>query len=98
MTPDGHIGADEQALRYRYAFKTLTFEGVTVGNPNIEILPNVMNRNADQSHKMNTNIERNSDDVALPVVIVGMDVLAKLHLYFAFKERKLYITEAAAQN
>ena len=95
MTADGHIGKDENAVRYRYPFKTLTFEGVTVGNPKVRILPNVMNRNADQSHKMNTNIGRNSDDVALPEAIVGMDVLSKLHLYFAFKERKLYITEAA---
>src|SRR5262249_7530990 len=64
MVADGHIGNDENAVRYRYPFKTLTFEGVTVGNPKVEILPNVMNRNADQSHKMNSLIERHSDDVA----------------------------------
>ena len=96
MTPAGHLGSDEQAVIYTYPFKTLTFEGVTIGNPKIAILPNIMGKNADQTHKMNTLIGRNSDDIALPEVIVGMDVLAKLHLYFAFKEHKLYITEAAA--
>lgn len=94
MVADGHLGTDETAVRYRYPFKTLTFEGVTVGNPKVAILPNIMNRNADQSHKMNSLIERHSDDLALPEVIVGMDVLSKLHLYFAFKEKRLYITEA----
>jgi predicted aspartyl protease len=96
MTPAGHLGSDEQAVIYTYSFKTLTFEGVTVTNPRIAVLPNIMGKNADQTHKMNTLIARNSDDIALSEVIVGMDVLAKLHLYFAFKEHKLYITEASA--
>jgi predicted aspartyl protease len=96
MTPAGHLGSDEQAVIYTYPFKTLTFEGITVTNPKIAVLPNVMGKNADQTHKINTLIGRNSDDVALSEVIVGMDVLAKLHLYFAFKEHKLYITEASA--
>ena len=97
MVANGHIGTDENAVRYRYAFKTLTFEGVTVANPGVEILPNIMNRNADPNHKINSLIERHSDDVALPEAIVGMDVLSKLHLYFAFKEKKLYITEASKE-
>lgn len=96
MVPDGHLGNDEQAVVYTYPFRTLSFEGVTISNPKVRILPNIMGRNADQSHKMNTLIGRNSDDIALPEVIVGMDVLTKLHLYFAFKEHKLYITEASA--
>ena len=37
-----------------------------------------------------------SDDLKLPEVIVAMDVLRKLHLYFAFKEKRLYLTEASA--
>jgi Aspartyl protease len=96
VTPDGHLGNDEHATVYAYPFKTLTFEGVTISNPKVRILPNVMGKNADQTHKVNTLIGRNSDDIALSEVIVGMDVLAKLHLYFAFKEHKLYITEASA--
>ena len=41
-------------------------------------------------------IKRVSDDVTLPEVIVGMDVLRKLHMYMAFKERRLYLTEAGS--
>lgn len=103
LTPDsqdvkqeGHLGDQEKAAIYSYPFKTLTFEGVAVSNPHVRILADVMNMRADQSYKMNSLIERNSDSITLPEVIVGMDVLSKLHLYFAFQEHKLYITEAGA--
>ena len=37
------------------------------------------------------------ENIKLPQIIVGMDVLSKLHVYFAQGEKKLYITEASAQ-
>lgn len=96
VKPEGHLGDQERAKMYSYPFKTLTFEGVTINNPKVRIMADVMGLNADRSHKMNSLIQRNSDDVSLPEVIIGMNVLAKLHLYFAFQEHKLYITEAGA--
>ena len=36
------------------------------------------------------------EGLKLPEVIVGMDGLTKLHVYFAQGERKLYITDAGA--
>jgi hypothetical protein len=33
----------------------------------------------------------------IPDMLIGMDVLRKLHLYIAFGEAKLYVTDAAAQ-
>lgn len=96
VKPEGHLGEEERAKMYSYPFKTLTFEGVTISNPKVRILADVMGTNADRSNKMNSLIQRNSDDVSLPEVIIGMNVLAKLHLYFAFQEHKLYITEAGA--
>ncbi|MGH6829392.1 MAG: aspartyl protease family protein [Rhizomicrobium sp.] len=35
-------------------------------------------------------------EVSMPDVIIGMDVLRHLHVYFAAKERKLYITDAVS--
>lgn len=96
VKPEGNLGDQERAKMYSYPFKTLTFEGVTINNPKVRILADVMGINADRSNKMNSLIQRNSDDVSLPEVIIGMNVLAKLHLYFAFQEHKLYITEAGA--
>ena len=55
LTPDsdgmkvvGHLGNDEKALVYTYPFKTLTdSEGITVKNPQIRILTDIVNKNAD---------------------------------------------------
>ena len=37
-----------------------------------------------------------SDTVSVPDVIIGMDVLRHLHVYFAAKEKRLYITDAVS--
>jgi hypothetical protein len=39
---------------------------------------------------------RDSDN-NLPGIILGMNVLSRLHVYIAYKEAKLYITAAAVQ-
>jgi len=36
------------------------------------------------------------DSLSIPDVIIGMDVLRHLHVYFAAKERRLYITDAVS--
>lgn len=33
-----------------------------------------------------------------PTMLIGMNVLHKLHLYIAFKERKLYVTAGSDQT
>jgi hypothetical protein len=103
LTPDsdgmkavGHLPGDEKAVIYEHSFQTLTFEGVTVNNPQIQILTDVVNKNADHSNQTGSLIKKASDDLTLPEVIVGMDVLRKLHLYLALKEKKLYLTEASS--
>jgi len=35
-----------------------------------------------------------SDDVVFPALLIGMDVLRHLHVYYATKEKRLYISEA----
>lgn len=66
----------------QYPFKALTFQGVTVNNPAIILVPD------DKSQIMGRN--------SAPQMIVGMGVLRHLHLYIAFKERKIYVTPASA--
>jgi hypothetical protein len=43
----------------------------------------------------NTRIPDKNLEIALPQVIIGMNVLRKLHIYIAYKEQKLYVTPAA---
>ena len=79
MTIAAPINGDPRLSGYRHHFATLTFGDVTIKNPQVIILP-------DQT--------RSSDPGTLPEISLGMDVLAQLHLYAAFQERKLYITPA----
>lgn len=91
----GHVGTDENAAIYEYPFKTLSFGGVTVTNPRIRILTDVVSKNADKTLETGSSIKRISDSLTLPQVIIGMDVLQKLHVYLALGEKKLYLTEAS---
>lgn len=63
-----------------YPFSSLTFGGVTVENPQIEILPT-----------------RNVAPWA-PKLLIGMNVLRQLHVYIAYREKKLYLTLADAPD
>ena len=92
----GYIDFDNNAPIYQHHFQTLSFAGVTVNNPHIMILTDIVNKNADHSNQTGSLVKRVSDDLTLPKVIVGMDVLSKLHMYIAFKERRLYLTEAGS--
>lgn len=65
---------------YRYRFKTLSFGGVAVNNPEIVLDPYEVN-------KMSGN---------QPTMLIGMNVLRQLHLYVAYREEKLYISPATA--
>ena len=95
MKAIGHMRDDEKAVVYHYPFKTLTFGDITVSNPKIVILPDIVGKNADQDWGwFGGHITAPPDDLKLPQIIIGMDVLSKLHIYFAQGERKLYITEA----
>ena len=69
---------------YAHTFKELTFGGVAIDTP--------------QFFFYGPNIEPTqplSGTSAGPEMIIGMDVLRKLHLYFAFGENKLYISQAS---
>jgi len=94
----GHLGGDETAPIYQHHFQTMSFEGISVNNPHILILTDIVNKNADHGAQTGSLIKRVSDDLTLPEVIVGMDVLRKLHMYIAFHERRVYLTEASAPS
>jgi hypothetical protein len=72
------------AQREQHQFHTLTFGGVTVVNPLFVVKPGPMS-------------VRSAGDPSPPDVTIGMNVLRKLHLYFAFGERMLYASAAGVQ-
>jgi predicted aspartyl protease len=71
---------DQGSDTYRYPFKTLTFGGVTVTNPDIVMFPRSLQ----------------GDNGNAPDLILGINILRQLHLYIAEGEERLYITPASA--
>jgi predicted aspartyl protease len=82
---------------YRYKFRSLSVAGLAVNNPLVHILPDLARQAFNRRHQSKEDL----DPVTAPQLketpmLLGMDVLSKLHLYIAYKERKLYITGANA--
>jgi predicted aspartyl protease len=88
---------DGDLVQYRYRFKALSLEGVAVNNPLVYILPDAATRSfrRDFDAKMDNDAiyGRKLDE---PQLILGANVLSKLHLFISYKEKKLYLTAADA--
>jgi predicted aspartyl protease len=70
---------------YLYPFKKLVIQGVTVDNPKIVLIPNDV-----------AGLFNNGNARGAPQIILGMNILNKLHLYVAYREKALYVTPANA--
>ena len=77
----GELNGDPALPTYIHWFKSLTFGQVSVGEPGVLVIPD------DKS--------RARQDLAIPDLILGMDVLRNLHIYLAMGERKMYVTPAS---
>jgi predicted aspartyl protease len=111
MTPLTESNGNRSITFYRHRFDKLTFEGVEVSNLQVYLLPNhlaVHDRPRSlfvlgPSHIPLSRVFDSTDsneagpaNVSVPDVIIGMDVLRHLHVYFAAKEKRLYITDAVS--
>jgi aspartyl protease len=76
------------ALRHR--FKTLTFESIVLPNPAVELVPAITK----ETMPFNPGSTPTPDEQpGVPDLVIGQSVLAKLHIYIAIRERKLYVTD-----
>ncbi|HWU55284.1 MAG TPA: retropepsin-like aspartic protease [Rhizomicrobium sp.] len=93
----GITGEDSDA-RFEHVFQKLSFEGLQVGNPHITIIPDKTgSKDPNNGYVTGSRVRRVDDaDPTDPVMLIGMSILTKLHLYIAFSERKIYITPASA--
>ena len=91
----GELKGGYTAQIYNRKFKTLSIEGVTVTDPVITLLPNMVSLTSEQ--RSTGSLVRDTDKQA-PDMLLGMSVLNKLHIYIAAHEGKLYITAAAPQS
>jgi Aspartyl protease len=73
-----------------HRFKTLSVEGITINNPEINLLPDEARNN------MLTNAYSGTNAESFPDLLLGMSELQHLHVYVAYKEKMLYITAGGA--
>jgi hypothetical protein len=93
VEPVGQLGPNPSAKTYRRRFGTLAFEGVTVNNPAIILMPDLVTQRLPNAPRTGS-LTREADR-GLPDLILGMSVLGKTHMYVAYKEKKVYITAAS---
>ena len=95
--PKGEIVTVYGTRIFAHTFHTLAFGGVTVTNPKLMVHPDRTGTYDHDNGEVTGSHLWHLDDNVEPDVSIGMDILSKLHLYFAFPERKLYVTAASAQ-
>lgn len=91
----GEVTGGYTASAYRRRFKTLTVNGVTISNPMIVMLPDMLGGASPGAPRTGSIIRDESN--GLPDMILGMNIMSQMHVYIAYKERKLYITAANPQ-
>lgn len=91
-------GASESStVRFKAQFSQLVLEGITIRSPTIYIRSDEIQKQFDRKHldkgqfDPNTAVSLDRQDLE-----IGMNILSKLHLYIAYKERKLYVSSATA--
>lgn len=92
------LTAENEDKRFEHTFQKLSFEGLEVGNPHIAIIPDkIGSKDPNNGYVTGSRVQRVDDpDPSAPAMLIGMNILSKLHLYIAFGENKVYITPAAA--
>jgi len=90
---------------YKYPFKVLTAEGLTISNPDILVYDeeprpacnnNVHFTDPDPSILHTTAQPRLTRNFGCEDAILGLSVLSKLHMYISEKENMIYLTDAKA--
>jgi predicted aspartyl protease len=90
------LNARGMAAAFGRVFSSLDFEGVAVKNPHIVIRPDLIgSKDPNNGFRTDTRARMVDDLEGRPDLLIGMDVLKNLHLYFAFGESQIYISEAA---
>jgi predicted aspartyl protease len=96
---EGTLTSSKTTTTYTHRFHSLSLEGIAVSNPLVVLLPDLVTnkmRHATDTVSNDTRIRNPNEDAGLSDMILGMDILHRFHLYIAYKEKKLYITPAAA--
>jgi predicted aspartyl protease len=95
-TPEnGTLNEDAELKTYSHTFTSLSFGDVRITGPHVTIIPNAMAESLAKSRVAGTPPGRPVKPVEAPQLIIGMDVLRKLHLYMSLAEGKMYLSRAS---
>jgi predicted aspartyl protease len=89
---EGAINGDETLQAYTYRFSKLSFGDIAAANIKITLLPDKVNSKNRPEFQTEWRAKRVDEDLKLTPMLIGMDLLKRLHIYMAFKERRLYVT------
>ena len=94
----GNLQGHESQSTYQHTFKTLELEGIAINNPQVVIIPDPTHhlRAASAQPEIGSHLTKATNDETRITMLLGMNVLRHLHIYIAYKERKLYITPAGS--
>jgi hypothetical protein len=89
----GEANEKSDLNRYSYDFKTLSFGDVYLNNPHLVLTRDILVRGADPNPRTGTLLRNSADQSSQPSLLIGADLLKRLHIYIAFGERMIYITQ-----
>jgi predicted aspartyl protease len=92
---NGDLNGDVSLKTYSHLFKSLSFGDVTVASPRLTIIPNAMGRNAELTPLVADRAKTERDLINGPELTIGMDVLRRFRIYFAFQEGKMYVSPSS---
>jgi predicted aspartyl protease len=83
--------------QFRYRFRSLSVAGLAIGNPLIYILPDRALESFARNHTAQEDLDPvHAAHLDTTDMLLGMDVLSRLHLYIAYEEHKIYLTAVGA--
>jgi hypothetical protein len=95
----GNLTGKENAATYRHTFSTLAFDGIVVNNLQVQIIPDLLHQVLVDAAAPATGTRihdpRNVESDAS--MLIGMNILRHFHIYIAYKEEKLYITQTQSE-
>ena len=95
MIPVRNVTQNSVVL-FRYRFKTLVIGGITVSNPLFGILSDAESKRfwKESGYDWLANDPIYGLGFKPKPIVLGLDILKKLHIYISYDEKKLYVTAA----
>jgi hypothetical protein len=80
---------------YGYNFRALSFGSVSIRNPHIVLTHSTAVHGENAGPQTGTLLRKSSRTSDQPELTIGADLLKMLHIYIAFNERMVYVTQAS---